>query len=97
MQITYFNRHQSMDSKTRKMILHTINDLSDCPLSISTSIVENWLYGSFDGYDYSQIALRSVELTSITIADPQLGETIKEIFQMISKYPKTTEPNGNQF
>jgi hypothetical protein len=86
-----------MDSKTRQMILQTINDLYDCPLSVSTSIVENWLYGSFDGYDYSEVAIPSIELSTITETDPDLGSRITEIFNMIQSYPRTKEPNNNNF
>lgn len=95
--ITYFNRHESMDSETRKMILSTINDLYDCPLGHSTFTMQNWLYGSFDGYDYSDIAIFSHELASITNVDPDLGSKISEIFGIIEKYPRTKSPNNNQF
>jgi hypothetical protein len=95
--ITYFNRHESMDSETRHMILDAINDLHDCPLGHSTFTMENWLYGSFDGYDYSDVAIFSHELASITQVDSELGAKISEIFGIIEKYPRTTEPNGNIF
>jgi hypothetical protein len=94
-QITFFNRHESMDSKTRQMILHTITDLHDCPLSPSASVMENWLYGAFDGYDYSDIAIYSHELATITHVDSELGARISEIFGIIEKYPRTTQPNCN--
>ena len=94
-QITYFNRHESMDSETRRMILDVIGDLRDCPLSVSTSIMENWLYGAFDGYDYSDAAITSQELASITNADSELGAKISAIFGIIEKYPRTNKPNNN--
>jgi hypothetical protein len=97
MKATYFNRHESMNSETRSIILGTINDLYDCPLGHSTSTIQNWLYGSFDGYDYSSIAIFSHELASITHVDPDLGTKISEIFGIIEKYPRTKEPNNNQF
>lgn len=96
-QITYFNRHESMDSATHRMILDIINDLYDCPLASSTFILQNWLYGSFDGYDYSGAAIESHELQSVTEQDPELGKQILEIFNMIGKYPRTNEPNNNNF
>ena len=94
-QITYFNRNESMSSETRRMILDAINDLYDCPLGHSTIILQNWLYGSFDGYDYSDVAISSRELSSITKVDPELGTKISEIFGIIKKYPEKLN-NSNQ-
>ena len=87
-QITYFNRHENMDSETRKMILDVINDLYDCPLGHSTFTMQNWLYGLFDGYDYSEIAIFSPELASITFVDVELTCKISHIFSIIEKYPR---------
>ena len=87
-QITYFNRHENMDSETRKMILDIINDLYDCPLGHSTFTMQNWLYGLFDGYDYSEIAIFSSELASITSVDVELTCKISHIFSIIEKYPR---------
>jgi hypothetical protein len=69
------------------MILETINDLSECPLGSSTFIMENWLYGSFDGYNYYEVAIQSNELASITAVDAELGAKIVNIFDIINKYP----------
>lgn len=96
-QVTYFNRHENMDSETRHMILDTINDLYDCPLGPSTIVMQNWLYGAFDGYDYSDIAIFSHELASITHVDPDLGAKISGVFGVIEKYPRTANPNNNNF
>lgn len=96
-EITFFNRHESMDSATRETILDAIRELHMCPLGHSTFTMENWLYGSFDGYDYSAVAIESHELQSVTEQDPELGKQISEIFNMIGKYPRTTEPNNNNF
>lgn len=92
-QITYFNRHKSMDSETRTMILDTIRDLDYCPLGHSTFIVQNWLYGTFDGYDYSEVAIPSHELAAITHVDADLGAKISEIFSIIEKYPRIENSN----
>jgi len=86
--ITFFNRHEHMDSDTRHMILDTINELHDCPLGHSTFTMENWLYGSFDGYDYSEVAIGSHELQSITSVDPALGLKLLLIFDKIKNYPR---------
>ena len=95
--ITFFNRHESMDSDTRHKILDVINELHMCPLGHSTFTLENWLYGSFDGYDYSEVAIYSHELASVTNVDPELGAKISEIFGIIEKYPRTTNANNNNF
>lgn len=87
MDIRRFNRHEHMDSETRGMILETINELALCPLGPSASIMENWLYGAFDGYDYSEIAIFSTELATITHVDSELGAKISGIFGIIEKYP----------
>lgn len=97
MKATYFNRHESMNSETRSTILNVIRDLDQCPLGHSTFTIQNWLYGSFDGYDYSTIAIESHELASIKEEDLELFEKILQIFNMIKKYPRTNEPNNNQF
>lgn len=87
MEIRRFNRHENMSSETRGLILETINELTLCPLGHSTFIVENWLYGAFDGYDYSEYAIVSNELSSITEVDSALGAKIAEIFNLIKTYP----------
>ena len=87
MEIRRFNRHENMSSETRGLILNVIRELDECPLSVSTFTVENWLFGSFDGYDYSEYAITSTELASITEVDPALGNKIKEIFTLINSYP----------
>jgi hypothetical protein len=94
-QITFFNRHESMDSATRHEILDVISELHMCPLGHSTFTMENWLYGSFDGYDYSDVAIFSHELASITEVDAELGAKISELFGIIKNYPRTTNPIWN--
>jgi hypothetical protein len=76
-----------MSSETRGSILDIIADLAICPLGHSTFTMENWLYGSFDGYDYSEIAIPSRELASIKEVDPELAAKIAEIFATIKNYP----------
>ena len=101
-QITYFNRHQSMDSETRHLILDTIRELRFITYTENGeekyfNHLENWLYGTFDGYDYSEYAIPSRELAIITHINSDLGAKISEIFGIIEKYPRTTQPNNNQF
>ena len=87
METRRFNRHENMSSETRKMILDTINDLYDFPLLHTSFTMQNWLYGTFDGYDYSDTVIFSQELAAITYANPDLGAKISEIFGIIEKYP----------
>jgi len=97
--VTFFNRHQSMEPETRSFILKTISKLHDCDdTSIrSVNAMANWLYGTFDGYDYSGVAIYSKALAEITHYDPDLGAEISEIFGIIEKYPRTPTPNNNHF
>jgi hypothetical protein len=88
MSIPRFNRHEHMDSETRAMILDANVDLSISELGHSTFIIENWLYGAFDGYDYSEHALVSTELKTVTDCDPELGLKLLDIFNKIKNYPK---------
>jgi hypothetical protein len=86
-----------MNSETRSYILDIINDLYECPLGHSTFIIQNWLYGAFDGYDYSAVAIESTELQTVKEVDSELGEKILKAFNTIEKYKRTNEPNSNQF
>lgn len=87
-QITRFNRHESMDSETRSLILDTIKEVGNLPLGSSSYVMKNWLYGLFDGYDYSEFAISSHELASITSVDVELSCKISHIFSIIEKYPR---------
>jgi hypothetical protein len=86
-----------MNSETREYIMKIIQDLDECPLGHSTFIIQNWLYGAFDGYDYSAVAIESNELNSVRNVDSELSEKILNVFNTIEKYKRTNEPNSNQF
>ena len=86
MEIRRFDRHENMDSETRGMILDAVCELGACPLG-STFVIENWLYGAFDGYNYYDVAIQSRELVSVRNADPELGDKIVKIFNIINEYP----------
>jgi hypothetical protein len=94
-QVTFFNRHESIDSYMMDKIRGAIKELF--MLDVKTSTIENYLYGVYDGYDYSEIALDSKELLDIAFVSPQLGIQITEIFATIKNYPRTSEPNNNSF
>lgn len=102
MKITYFNRHESMNSETRSMILDTIRELRFVTYKSKDEEkyffdLENYLYGSFDGYDYSEIVTKSKELVELSLVDIDLAYKVTYIFEAISKYPRTKSPNNNQF
>ncbi len=86
MVIHRFDRHENMSSETRKFILEAITGLMEVSLS-STFVIENWLYGAFDGYNYYEVAIQSHELALVINVNPELGNKIKSIFSTINQYP----------
>lgn len=89
MNITKFNRHESMSPET-------LNEIMDIQREIRTSNVkmdglsrlENMLYGLFDGYLYEDIQLYALELPS------ELGARVLRIYDICNKYPKLIETNA---
>lgn len=80
MSYTKFDRHESMDSKTRKEILNLISEVSD--LDNSPNSLENMLYGLFDGYLYEELQLLALKLPT------NLGAKIIRIYDICNRYPK---------
>ena len=100
--ITYFNRHESMNSETRSMILDTIRELRYVTYESNGEqkfffSLENYLYGTFDGYDYSHYIFKSDEFKKLKFVNIDLAYKVTYIFETISKYPRTVDPNNNQF
>lgn len=99
-QITYFNRHQSMDSDTRSFILDTIRELRYITYTDELgeekyfNSLENWLYGTFDGYDYSEFAIPSKEFAELAHTNIDISSKISEIFGIIEKYPRVELANN---
>jgi len=94
---TYFNRHESMSSETRTQIHDLIFDLTIMENCNPRNII-NMLYGAFDGYDYGD-RFKTDNLIQ-ELRDGGNVFLVCEIFEIadtISKYPRTEEPNGNQF
>ncbi len=87
-QIIRFDRHENMDSETLSMVMKTIKELSYSDLSESINGMENWLYGTFDGYNYSKTTEFKDELSFIFENDSELGDKISSIFSIIEKYPR---------
>ena len=95
---TYFNRHESMSSETRTQIMDLISDLMITERCNPRTVI-NMLYGTFDGYDYSdQILAQHTLLNSLNDGgNTGLVSQILDVAETISKYIRTSEPNGNQF
>lgn len=96
-QATYFNRHESMDSETRHRVLDLISDIRIIE-NCNTFNVENMLYGLFDGYDYSEL-IESDKLIQ-QFKDGGNSGLVDEIFAItaiVKSYPRTKEPNNNNF
>lgn len=95
---TFFNRHESMNSETRSAIMDLITDLTITE-NCNPHAVINMLYGSFDGYDYSdEILAQHILINSLNDGgNTGLVNQILSVAATISKYPRTEQPNGNQF
>ena len=97
MEPTFFNRHNSMDSLTRGRIMDLISDLSimeNCP----TFEVINMLYGSFDGYDYSERIKVDLVIESLNAGgNTHLSTELLQIVSVIEQYPRTKVPNSGNF
>ena len=86
-QITHFDRHASMSKETHQEIMDLITELmlSDCKCA---RIILNWLYGAFDGYDYSEVVIFSKELAELSMHDAELAVKVAEIYSTIENYPR---------
>ena len=85
-EIRRFDRHEQMDSETRGEILDTINEFY---LIDGFRSIQNYLYGLFDGYDYSQTDRFQDEMNKLKIQNPDLFNRIKNIYKKIDKYSFT--------
>ena len=81
-EVIRFDRHANMDSKTRKTILDLIVDIQI--EIVDTFILENSLYGLFDGYNYFFTNDFQTELAKIE--HTELGERIGDIYITINSY-----------
>jgi hypothetical protein len=96
-QITYFNRHESMSSETRRMIMDLISDLMIMENCNPRNVI-NMLYGAFDGYDYGDRFKTDNLIQELQDGgNTGLVNQIFEVDDIISKYPRTTHPNNNNF
>lgn len=79
-EIRRFDRHAQMDSETRGEIMDVIQDLE------IRNPLTNYLYGLFDGYDYSKTKNFKSQMNKLRAKDFSLHKRIKEIYSKIDKY-----------
>ena len=79
-EIRRFNRHEQMDSETREEVLDV---LSEPQLNGSLT---NYLYGLYDGYDYSETENFKKEMSKLKSKDLAMYDRINAIYKKIDKY-----------
>ena len=84
MEITRFDRHESMNDETRSEILQVIRTISFS--DVASFKLENYLYGLFDGYDYTPFILNSEDFKNIK--DKELTGRVTKILDEVNKYPR---------
>ena len=80
MSYTNFDRHQHMESETRKEIMNIIGDIIEFE---RVQRLENMLYGLFDVYLYDEILTISEKEVS-----SEIHQRIKKVVKIVKKYPK---------
>ena len=91
MTITHFNRYDSMPMATLQSINECITGLYQVESQHSTFSLKNYLYGLFDGYDYSHIIPTLEVMKDVQAQEPALHLTILVICDEVSRYPRTEE------
>jgi len=92
-EVRRFDRHEQMDSDTRGEILDTINDFY---LIDGFRSLQNYLYGLFDGYDYSQTDRFKEEMGKLENVDQSLYNRINKIYNKIDSYSFTKMSDGGK-
>ena len=82
-EIRRFDRHQQMDDDTRGEILDTINEFY---LIDGFRNLQNYLYGLFDGYDYSQTDRFKDTMKELNVKHKALHDRIEKIYNKIDGY-----------
>ena len=89
--ITHFNRYDSMPMTTLRSINECITALYDIDSTHSRFTLSNYLYGLFDGFDYSHLIPSCKFMEDIATQAPALHLTILTICDEVSKYPRSPE------
>jgi hypothetical protein len=79
-EIRRFNRHEQMDAETREEVLDVVSEPN------LSSVLTNYLYGLFDGYDYSQTERFKEEISKLKSKDSDLHDKVNAIYKKIDKY-----------
>ena len=88
MEIMTFNRHTQMNDNTREEILDLITDLQITD-DVNPKRVINYLFGLFDGYDYSDLILGDDLLKELKqMGENDLIDRISDIALTIKGYEK---------
>ena len=82
MSYTRFNRHESMDSETRKEILDIISEVNLLEMEKAFSF-KNMLYGLFDGYLYDELQILALTLPT------KMATRVMKVYFTCSRYPKS--------
>lgn len=82
-EVRTFDRHEQMDSDTRGEILDTINEFY---LIDGFRNLQNYLYGLFDGYDYSKTNSFKETMNNLKSVNESLRNRIEKIYKKIDKY-----------
>jgi hypothetical protein len=79
-EIRRFNRHEQMDAETREEVLDVVSDTK------LNGILTNYLYGLYDGYDYSQTEQFKKEMRKLKSKDLNFYNRVNAIYEKIDKY-----------
>jgi hypothetical protein len=79
-EIRRFDRHEEMDGNTRTEILDAIRNPS------VSHRLENYLFGLFDGYDYSNNKDFKLELKNLKSKDSKAYKEVVDIYEKVDKY-----------
>jgi hypothetical protein len=90
-EIRRFDRQAQMDSETRGEILDTINEFY---LIDGFRRLQNYLYGLFDGYDYSETDSFKDEMNKLRNVHQGLYNRIQKIYDKINTYSFTKMADG---
>jgi hypothetical protein len=86
MNIQHFDRHAHMSQETLHEIHQCITELMH--IESDTYNLNNWLFGLFDGFDYTEQIISSPELAEVTHINPALGARISAVCGAVESYPK---------
>ena len=89
MEITFFDRHKWMTDELHTEIMDCISELhfSDC----STHALQNWLFGFFDGFNYSKQIVSSLQFRDLIAENFDLASRIAAVALECASFPKQAD------